>query len=233
MKYVATEPDWVKLPFDYQFVEDGKQKSHHVRSYRHFYERDRKFRELYAQVHGVTRMPPERAWGLYQLAGAAHAICGDVAEVGVFRGGTAKFLTLLLSNISRSFYFYDTWDGIPVVDERHDNPVLLGQFANVNLGDVMEFVGNKPNHIFTKGVFPFEGFCARPFAFVHIDVDTHVTVKNSLEKIYHHVVPGGVIVIDDYDLIYEGVKPAVDSFFQDKKETPINMIVGQAFIIKR
>lgn len=232
MTYVATEPDWNKLSSDYQFIEDGKQKSHHVRSYGYFYERDEQFREAYAQVHGVTRMPPERAWGLYQLAKMTPlAFGGDIIEVGVFRGGTAKFLTLLFPH--RKFYFYDTWNGIPVVDDRHDDSVLLGQFGNATLGETKEFVGDSTNHVFIKGIFPYDGFVVRKFAFAHIDVDTYVTVKAALKKIYPLTQPGGVIVIDDYDLIYAGVKVAVDEFFEDKPESPITMIVGQAFIVKR
>jgi len=239
MTYIATEPDWSKLPFDYQFVEDGKQKFHHVCSYGYFYARDEQFRKLYAQVHGVTRMPPERAWGLYQLAKTVFNVQGDVIEVGVFRGGTAKFLTLLiprmnlLTSSSRYFYFYDTWEGVPIVDDSLDNPVLLNQFENTSLEETMEYVGKADNRHFIKGIFPYEGIVARKFAFAHIDVDTYVTVKAALEKIYPLTQPGGVIVIDDYDLIYAGVKVAVDEFFEDKSESPITMIVGQAFIIKR
>jgi hypothetical protein len=42
------------------------------------------------------------------------------------------------------------------------------------------------------------------------------------------------VVIDDYGLLYPGVKEAADNFFRDSpEEQPITLIPEQAFVIKR
>jgi hypothetical protein len=228
--YEVSEPNWKKLSTIYEFIEDGKMKFHTIRDYGFFFDSDRKFRNLYAQIHGVTRMPPERAWGLYQLAAMIKNVPGNIMEVGVFRGGTAKFLTLLLG-LERQFFFYDTWEGIPVVAEKHDAPVLLGQFENTSLEKTKEFVGDHPHYHFIKGIFP-KTFILSKFAFVHIDVDTYETTMAALNTVYELMETGGVIVVDDFGKLYKGVKEAALEFFSRRIETPISLIPEQGFVVK-
>lgn len=228
--YRAVPANWKTLAREYKFDEDGKRKNHKVFSFDVFYEHDEHFRRLYEQVHGVTQAPAERAWGLYQLAKFVTNMPGIVVEVGIFRGGTAKLLTLLLPG--RNFYFYDTFEGIPTVDEEHDSPKLLQQFANTKMDAAMQFVGPGPNIHFVKGVFPATYTLQEPISFIHIDVDTYITVKAVLNAVYPFILLGGVIVIDDYGLLYPGVKEAADEFFSNKAENPVQFIPEQAFVIR-
>ena len=53
-------------------------------------------------------------------------------------------------------------------------------------------------------------------ALLHIDVDVEKPTKTILENLYDKVVPGGLIVLDDYGVI-QGETKAVDDFFSDMK----------------
>ena len=71
----------------------------------------------------------------------------------------------------------------------------------------------------------------KKFKFVHLDVDNYQPYKESLEFFYDKMVPGGIILFDDYDCdCCPGANKAVDEFFSDKPEV-IQKSVG-VFIVK-
>ena len=61
------------------------------------------------------------------------------------------------------------------------------------------------------------------FSLAHLDCDLYTSYKTCLEFVYPRMLPGGVIVLDDYRLpanVYPGADKAVDEFFADKPEKP-------------
>ena len=52
-------------------------------------------------------------------------------------------------------------------------------------------------------------------ALLHIDVDVYEPTKIILENLWSKVVPGGVLMLDDYGTV-EGETKAVDEFFEGK-----------------
>ena len=56
---------------------------------------DKAFISLMRQIEGHTLVDPVRCYMLYQFALHTKTISGDIAEIGVYRGGTAK----LISNV--------------------------------------------------------------------------------------------------------------------------------------
>lgn len=55
-----------------------------------------------------------------------------------------------------------------------------------------------------------------PIAILRLDGDWYASTKVCLEYLFDKVVPGGVIIIDDYGT-YEGCKKAVDEFIENRK----------------
>lgn len=53
-------------------------------------------------------------------------------------------------------------------------------------------------------------------ALLHIDVDVYQPTKVALENLYSRIVPGGLLVLDDYAIV-EGETRAVDEFFSGQK----------------
>ena len=52
-------------------------------------------------------------------------------------------------------------------------------------------------------------------ALIHIDVDVYEPTKVILELLFDKLVPGGLLVLDDYAIV-AGETRAVDEYFKDK-----------------
>ncbi|GAB4243638.1 MAG: hypothetical protein OHK005_08110 [Candidatus Methylacidiphilales bacterium] len=59
------------------------------------------------------------------------------------------------------------------------------------------------------------------FSFVHLDCDIYESYQTCLERLYPRMVPGGIILFDEYrSRVWPGATLAIDEFFSDKPETP-------------
>jgi len=63
---------------------------------------------------------------------------------------------------------------------------------------------------------PIESKRMGPIALLRLDGDWYESTKICLDGLYNHVVPGGVVVIDDYGH-WEGCRRAVDEFIAGSK----------------
>lgn len=193
--------------------------------------REPEFARLYAGVAGVTLMNARRCHVLYQLARQSAAVPGALAEVGVYRGGTARLLAL--AQPSRRLLLFDTFSGLPPVRDGVDLH-HCGDFADTSLEAVRRFV-NHPRAEFRCGLFPATaaGLEDLTFAFVHVDCDLHDSVRDCCEWFYPRLAPGGVLLFDDYwRRTCPGARRAVDTFFAGKPEVPILTTHGQALVFR-
>lgn len=139
---------------------------------------------------------------------------GDLAEVGVFEGGTAKIIREAIP--TQPLHLFDTFTGLPDLMQPIDPP----HYKKGHMGVVKETIKElerMENVVVYPGIFPetsrpIEG---RKFAFVHIDVDIYQSTKDALEFFYPIVEVGGSIVVHDYPA-HLGVKKAVDEFMEGK-----------------
>jgi O-methyltransferase len=70
--------------------------------------------------------------------------------------------------------------------------------------------------------------------FAHVDVDIYEPTLASFEYFYDLVVPGGVLVCDDYGFTpCAGAREAVDSFMADRPENVIHSLTGQGIVTKQ
>lgn len=68
---------------------------------------------------------------------------------------------------------------------------------------------------------------------MYIDVDLYQPILDSLKFFYKRMIPGGIMVFDDYGFtFFPGAKKAVDEFMSDKDDFFIALPSGQAFLIK-
>lgn len=164
---------------------------------------------------------------------------GDFAEVGVYRGLTAK--VLLHCCDGRPLHLFDTFEGHPDnVDGERDGTEYVRfvgdePMADTSLAAVREYLGAADNLAFHQGYFPTtaKALESRHFAFVHLDGDQYRTIVDGLEFFYPRVSTGGVIVCHDYG-IYEGVRSAVDDFLADRDEVGVELpdASGSVLIVK-
>jgi O-methyltransferase len=170
----------------------------------------------------------------------ARKIDGDMAELGVYRGLSARLIHHYLPE--RKLYLFDTFTGF---DERDVKAELAATgrktdrtaFSQTEVKKALAHIAplNSNVEVF-PGFFPESApaFLARKkFAFVHLDADLHDPILAGLSFFYGKVVPGGFILVHDYNS-WLGARKAVTEFFRDKPETPIPMPdkSGSALILK-
>ena len=194
--------------------------------------RDREFATLLGEIESRTLVDPDRCYMIYQFARQAGAREGEMAEVGVYRGGTARLIARTCPD--RTVHLFDTFSGMPPVEPEIDRH-RESEFADAELEDVRDFLAGLNNIRFHPGTFPDTARQLEDsrFCFVHIDVDIYRSTLACLEFFYPRLVPGGITVIDDYG--WEGcpaVMKALDEFLAARPEFPIRTGPYQCVLIK-
>lgn len=128
-----------------------------------------------------------------QLDGAARDTCrvpGDMAEVGVLRGGSAKIIADACPR--KTLHLYDTFTGFPwsesdILDEC--------PFEETDVDEVREYLAGCRVE-FHVGIFPATAFDTL-YSFVFLDADLYRTTADALAFFLPRLSPGGMIVFDD------------------------------------
>src|SRR5205085_6808666 len=81
----------------------------------HSLEKDQRFWKLYAETlrEGAVVQPLEDFFNVYQLVLRTQKLEGEIAEVGVYRGGSAKLIASLKG--TKPLHLFDTFAGMPAV----------------------------------------------------------------------------------------------------------------------
>jgi O-methyltransferase len=217
---------------------------------------DDSWRSLYNSAQSVTRGDETdninrqlRFYSTFQLvAYAATHLKGDVIECGCWHGHSSVAIATLLAerNFDGRFHVFDSFEGgLSAFDPNDESPVFAlsekeKQLEVQKFKSSYDFVNSVTRRFgfveLHRGWIPesFSGFQPKPIMFVHIDVDMYEPTKAALEFFWDSVVPGGCVVIDDYNSgMFEGATRAVDEFLLDK--TPhlfYKVPLGSAFIVK-
>lgn len=161
---------------------------------------------------------------------------GILVEAGCAMGGSAIVMASARRSIERDLRIFDVFAQIPPPAEG-DGEDAHERFAKISSGEAIGPQGTKYYGYesdlklrveaefdrfgippATCGVELIEGLfeetliLSDPVDVAHIDCDWYDSVRVCLERIWPRLVPGGVIVIDDYEA-WSGCKKAVDDFF--------------------
>ena len=168
---------------------------------------------------------------IFTAVKSTEEIKGVLAEVGVFKGGSAKIICEAKGR--RALHLFDTFEGMPEVSG-YDASYRKGQFK-ATLGSVKDFLKGYPNVHFHKGVFPENTKLLRnkKFAFVNLDVDIYESTLNCIKFFYPRMSKGGIIISHDYNYPEApGVKKAFGEFFKGKPEPIIELTGSQCMVMK-
>jgi O-methyltransferase len=196
-----------------------------------FSEPDPAFDTLYLDGLFATGTPPrplrrrERFRRLIRELERTLALTGRVAECGCAAGLSSYLLCSRLRQHDREFdgsayEIYDSFEGLsepqaedalePGAEELVAQSRHAGKFA-VPLEQVQRALVAFPRIRYGRGWIPsaFPEDEGR-YRFVHVDVDLYQPTRASLEYFWPRLVPGGIIVCDDYN--WGGAKRAVNEF---------------------
>ena len=195
---------------------------------------DRKeFAKILKKIRSETELLLEdiEAYHIYMSVMRTLKVPGDIAEVGVYKGGSAKIICSAKGD--KSLHLFDTFEGLPKVEEIDMVwPFYEGKFA-ASYDSVKDYLKGYSNVFFYKGIFPgtSEPVKNKCFSMVNLDVDTYESTKLCLEFFHSRMTPGGIILSHDY-VTAPGVKKAFDDFFQDKREPVLETAGSQCLVVK-
>jgi hypothetical protein len=170
---------------------------------------------------------------------------GSFVECGVWRGGSVLAMLLTLGEEgtqSRDVYLYDTFEGMTQPTEEDTSPderpaletwqqaQAEGETAWGYLFD-HDFDENTVRATLIETGYPEEklhlvagpveetipGTIPERIALLRLDTDWYESTKHELEHLYPRLVPGGVLIIDDYGH-WEGARQATDEYFARTRE---------------
>ena len=196
--------------------------------------------EMMARYRDFTLTSIERQWALISSIRYLNAagIEGDIVECGVWRGGSMMLAKDLCSDspLARRIYLYDTFAGMsePTGDvvshiERPARETFQATpsdghngWAEASLEDVKE--NFRRAQLLDDSVVFVEGKVEETLAdmdrqpqriaLLRLDTDWYESTKIELEVLYPRLVPGGVLIIDDYGH-WAGARKAVDEYFKN------------------
>lgn len=171
----------------------------------------------------------------------------NFVECGCWLGQSTFEISYLLekNNFKKSFLVFDSFEGLSEINSKDHSPFrknteksnnkVRKHFAS-NFDKVHDLLKDFKFTKLHKGWIPevFDLTNCDSIQFLHIDVDLYQPTYDSLNYFWNKLVPGGIIVCDDYNATkWPGAKKAWDDFLKDKKvilDYPVPL--GSSFLIK-
>lgn len=192
---------------------------------------DKEFLRISNELNVNCYLDSEERYTIYSSIKSLSGLDGDIAEVGVYKGGSAKLICEIKGN--KKLYLFDTFAGLPNTSK--EDLVKKGWLSETSLEQVKAYLGNYSNVTFFKGLFPqtAQSISHAKFSFVHLDTDTYQSTFDGLVFFWPRMVSGGRIVSHDYNASdVMGIKKAFTEFFKDQPEKLIEIADTQVMVIK-
>lgn len=137
-------------------------------------------------------------------------------EFGVYNGGT--LLEMARTQPQRRFFGFDTFEGLPAEDWRAGEPHGVGDMRDTDFETVRAAM---PTNVeLVRGYFPDSALHLQGIAFAHVDFDFEIGTANVIEWLRERLVPGAVVVFDDYEWDHcPGVKRAIAAAGLDVRQS--------------
>jgi len=166
---------------------------------------------------------------------AQRGIEGDFVECGVWKGGHV-IAALLSSTYPRQYWLFDTFDGMTEPGKqdfkRGAHATTMAKYRKLGIknwcrAELEEVQNNikphqRPDQQLHYVVGPVEQTLTshklpEKISMLRLDTDFYASTKIELEILWPRLVPGGVLIIDDYKS-WQGCRQACDEYFQDRVE---------------
>jgi O-methyltransferase len=196
--------------------------------------RDEDFMRAYRRLEPYNARSAERKFAVRSLVSAVAGLPGDTVEAGVWFGATSWVICDTLASTDKVHHAFDSFQGLSAPTTAD------GKFWHA--GDLRGDEESARRLLSTYRAEIHRGWVPAVFAevelgelcFAHVDVDLYEGTLGSFECFYDRLVPGGMLVCDDYGFTTcPGATRAVDEFMADRPEPVIHLPTGQGLVIKR
>ena len=166
---------------------------------------------------------------------------GAMAELGVYQGEFAEELNRMFPE--RKLYLFDTFTGFDVRDmnEVNGKRAKAGDFSDTSAEAVLARMPHPEKIRIKQGYFPeslslmTEEEETERYVLVSLDTDLYQPTLEGLTYFYPRLVPGGYIILDDYNSPqFPGVGEAVREFCKREgvSVVPLCDLHGTAVLVK-
>jgi O-methyltransferase len=176
-------------------------------------------------------------WSALSASKATQSGKKNLVEVGTCDGLTAFFAMSALKNMGSDYkcYMYDAWEAMKADDLLENEKAKSGMYSYLNLETTIEnLIDFAPMTVFNKGYIPkLFAVASNPdeVIWLHIDLNAASPTRDSLLEFFHRMLPGGIILFDDYaSHDHVETKRVVDEFFNGKNVNLLQLPTGQALV---
>ncbi len=194
-------------------------------------------------TRGLT-VTEDESYTVYSSVLATRHLEGAIAEVGVYKGNTAKIICEVKEK--KPLFLFDTFSGMPNSKISVKDDWEINTHRDTSLESVQEYLISYSDVLFVPGEFP-ESVAGsehrryiedQVFSFVNIDVDLYQSTLDCLNFFYPRLVSGGRLVSHNYNIKRSpggntpGVKDAFFEFFDGQEEKIIEIAETQCMVVK-
>lgn len=190
-------------------------------------DKPRKLRELMWRHYVVF-------WTVRYAATTTAARVKTLVECGVCDGLTAFFAMQAARTVAPfRAYLYDAWEGMKAEYLLESETAVIGSYSYLSVESTKKNLADFGRDVvFVKGFIPESfstGGVPSDVAWLHIDLNASIPTTAALETLFDRILPGGVVLFDDYAWSeFDDTKIAVDRFFRGKPGLLLPMPTGQA-----
>jgi O-methyltransferase len=203
---------------------------------------EKEFLAIWKQSKQYTMTSVERGYALFKAVEhiVKHDIPGDFVECGVWRGGSACVAARSLLHFgdrTRDLYLYDTYTGMVKPTERDVSASNVpaqarweaqqadthNEWCYAARADVEHNVratgypGDKLHFVEGKVEETIPAVAPERIALLRLDTDWYESTRHELRELYPRLVPGGILIIDDYGA-WKGAREATDEYFAENDQ---------------
>ncbi len=189
------------------------------------------------KAHAETQVEQAVAWRYYVLAWVAKSviarkILGDFVECACYKGISARIICdyVDFAHSGRNYYLYDLFER----DDSMVHPVMTEHSATL-FDAVKKRFSTLPNVKIIKGMVPqvLDEVAPETISFLHIDMNNAPAEIGALERLFHRISPGGILVLDDYGWRrFRAQKLAEDPWLAERGYEVLELPTGQGLVFK-
>ena len=194
---------------------------------------DTQFWECYERCRPYSLLHVTGFYNLHQSLRylAASKVRGALVECGCFLGGAAAFMGLMRQALAldAEIVLFDTFHGPPVGstdiytgNRKIETPSLLPRYETQVSETLRGILGALDGIRFVVGLVEYTIAQTEtgPLALLRLDTDFYTSTRVELEHLYPRLVPGGVLIVDDYGC-FQGARRATDEYLATLDRPPL------------